>query len=69
VLQIDIQQSPIDVLSVATAQRYSVLVKARNDASHNWLVHANMMTSMFAEVPSSLNPSSYFIAKFRGTPF
>ncbi|KIM88113.1 Ferroxidase [Piloderma croceum F 1598] len=53
----DIQKSPIDVLSIATAQRYSVLVTARNDTSLNWAVHANMMTSMFSEVPRSLNPN------------
>jgi iron transport multicopper oxidase len=54
----DVQESPIDVLSVAVAQRYSVLVTARNDTSYNWAIHANMMTSMFDVVPPKLNPSS-----------
>ena len=53
----DVQESLIDVLSVAVAQRYSVLVTARNDTSHNWAIHANMMTSMFDYVPPNLNPS------------
>ncbi|KIM79223.1 Ferroxidase [Piloderma croceum F 1598] len=53
----DVQESPIDVLSVAVAQRYSVLVTARNDTSYNWAIHANMMTSMFDVVPPKLNPN------------
>ena len=55
--QTDIQESPIDVLSITVAQRYSVLVTARNDTAHNWAVHANMDTTMFDKVPASLEPS------------
>ncbi|KIJ61411.1 multicopper oxidase [Hydnomerulius pinastri MD-312] len=53
----DVQESPIDVLSISAAQRYSVLVEARNDTSSNWLIHANMDTDMFDKVPSTLNPN------------
>ncbi|KAF8989715.1 Fet3 protein [Cyathus striatus] len=59
----DVQPSPINTLKVAVAQRYSVLVKARSDTSHNWAIHANMDTetntltiAMFDVVPPSLNP-------------
>ena len=54
---VDTQESPIDLLSVTVAQRYSVLVTARNDTSNNWVVHANMDTVMFDKVPPALNPS------------
>lgn len=54
---IDTQESPIDLLSVTVAQRYSVLVTARNDTSNNWIIHANMDTVMFDRVPPTLNPS------------
>ncbi|RXW17297.1 hypothetical protein EST38_g8554 [Candolleomyces aberdarensis] len=53
----DVQESPIDVLSVTVAQRYSVLVTARNDTSSNWAIHANMDTDMFDVVPDTLNPN------------
>lgn len=57
--QTDVQESPIDVLSVTVAQRYSVLVTARNDTSSNWAIHANMDTDMFDVVPDTLNPSKF----------
>jgi len=53
----DVEQSPIDLVNVAVAQRYSVLVTARNDTTSNWVVHANMDTSMFDKVPSTLVPN------------
>lgn len=53
----DTQEQPVDMLSVSVAQRYSVLVTARNDTSSNWAIHANMDTSMFDRVPSTLNPN------------
>ncbi len=52
--QTDVEQSPIDLVNVAVAQRYSVLVTARNDTTSNWVVHANMDTNMFDVVPSTL---------------
>jgi len=39
------------------AQRYSILVTARNDTSSNWVIHANMDTTMFDVVPPALNPN------------
>lgn len=46
-------------MSIAVAQRYSVLVTARNDTSSNWVMHANMDTDMFDTVPDALNPSTF----------
>ena len=46
------------MLSLTVAQRYSVLVTARNDStSTNWIIHANMDTDMFDTVPDTLNPT------------
>ncbi|KAH9478002.1 Iron multicopper oxidase fer1 [Psilocybe cubensis] len=53
----DVQESPIDLLSITVAQRYSVLVTARNDTTSNWVIHANMDTDMFDTVPDTLNPN------------
>ncbi|KAF8121904.1 Fet3 protein [Boletus edulis] len=53
----DTQQSPADMLYIAVAQRYSVLVQARNDTSSNWAVHANLDTSMFPAVNPNLQPN------------
>ncbi|KAK7059678.1 Fet3 protein [Favolaschia claudopus] len=54
----DIEESPIDLLTLTVAQRYSILVTARNDTNANWAVHANMDTDMFDTVPDALNPNS-----------
>ncbi|KIK41685.1 multicopper oxidase [Suillus luteus UH-Slu-Lm8-n1] len=53
----DTQEQPVDMLSLSVAQRYSVLVTARNDTSSNWAIHANMDTTMFDKVPSTLSPN------------
>lgn len=53
------EESPIDVMSLTVAQRYSVLVTARNDTSANWAIHANMDTDMFDTVPDALMPSAF----------
>ncbi|KAF8067721.1 Fet3 protein [Lyophyllum atratum] len=53
----DVEESPIDLISITVAQRYSVLVTARNDTSANWAIHANMDTDMFDKVPDALNPN------------
>ncbi|KAF9003375.1 Fet3 protein [Cyathus striatus] len=53
----DVQESPIDLISLTVAQRYSVLVTARNDTNSNWAIHANMDTDMFDTVPDTLNPN------------
>lgn len=51
------QEYPVDALNLAVAQRYSVLVDARNDTSSNWMIHANMDPTMFDHVPSTLQLS------------
>lgn len=58
-IQTDITETPIDVINLAVAQRYSILVTARNDTSpSNWVIHAAMDTTMFDTVPDSLNPNA-----------
>ncbi|KAK2465583.1 hypothetical protein APHAL10511_002475 [Amanita phalloides] len=51
----DIEASPTGLIDIAVAQRYSVLVTARNDTTSNWFIHANMDTDMFDKVPPNLN--------------
>ncbi|KAH9962805.1 hypothetical protein BGW80DRAFT_1463403 [Lactifluus volemus] len=53
----DVDEHHIDFLSVTVAQRYSVLVTARNDAGCNWAIHANRDTAMFDHIPDTLQPS------------
>ncbi|KAI0347221.1 Fet3 protein [Trametopsis cervina] len=53
----DTEEFPTDLLSVTVAQRYSILVTARNDTSANWAIHANMDTDMFDTIPDTLNPN------------
>ena len=55
----DIEETPVKMLSVTVAQRYSILVTARNDSNSNWAIHANMDTDMFDTVPPALNPSTW----------
>ncbi|KAF9809804.1 hypothetical protein IEO21_07247 [Rhodonia placenta] len=56
---IDTEPYPIDMINLGVAQRYSILVKARNDTSaKNWAIHANMDTTMFDTVPDTLNPNA-----------
>ncbi|KAG6829746.1 hypothetical protein H0H92_003622 [Tricholoma furcatifolium] len=54
----DVEEYPIDLIGITVAQRYSVLVTARNDTSANWAIHANMDTTMFDKVPATLNPNA-----------
>ncbi|KAG6821107.1 hypothetical protein H0H93_006446 [Arthromyces matolae] len=53
----DVEEYPIDLIGITVAQRYSILVTARNDTSANWAIHANMDTDMFDTVPDTLNPN------------
>ena len=55
---------PIDLLAVTVAQRYSILVTARNDTSANWAIHANMDSDMFDTIPPALNPSKLSLPVF-----
>ena len=56
-VQTDVQESPTDLIMISVAQRYSVLVTARNDTSSNWAIHANMDEEMFDDVPPELQLS------------
>jgi iron transport multicopper oxidase len=46
-LKTDTQEYPVDYLTLSVAQRYSVLVTARNDTSSNFLIHANQDPVMY----------------------
>ncbi|KAH8809524.1 Fet3 protein [Flagelloscypha sp. PMI_526] len=54
----DTEPMAVDLLSLTVAQRYSILVTARNDSTTNWAIHANMDTDMFDQVPDDLNPNA-----------
>lgn len=51
---VDTEALPVDLVSIAVAQRYSILVTARNDTSQNWPIHANLDPDMYDQVPDSL---------------
>ncbi|CAO1614394.1 unnamed protein product [Parajaminaea phylloscopi] len=51
---VDTKEYPIDRITLSVAQRYSILVTAKNDTSQNWKMHANMDPSMFDAVPEDL---------------
>jgi len=50
----DVDEFPVDFLSIAVAQRYSVLITAKNTTDSNFLLHANYDTVMFDTVPDGL---------------
>lgn len=50
----DLQEAPAAMLALTVAQRYSVLVTARNDTTQNWAIHADMDAEMFDGVPDAL---------------
>jgi iron transport multicopper oxidase len=41
---VDTQELPVDAITISVAQRYSILVTARNDTAQNWGIHANMVS-------------------------
>ncbi|KAJ2961495.1 hypothetical protein NQZ79_g3313 [Umbelopsis isabellina] len=51
---IDTQRQTVDNIFLAAAQRYSVLVTAKNDTSFNYYMHADMNPDMFDTVPDDL---------------
>lgn len=59
--QVDTEEYPVDYLNIAVAQRYSVLITARNDTSQNFLVHANFDDGMFDTVPDGLTLSPFIL--------
>ncbi|KAJ7887177.1 Fet3 protein [Mycena leptocephala] len=54
----DVAEFPIFPLSLSVAQRYSVLVTARHNATANFAVHADMDPSMFNTIPNTLITNS-----------
>ncbi|EGO03467.1 Fet3 ferroxidase [Serpula lacrymans var. lacrymans S7.3] len=66
----DIQSKTVDQINLGAAQRYSILVTARNDTSpSNWAIHANMDYTMFDTVPATLNPNvTSYITYSSGAP-
>lgn len=50
----DLQEAPTSMIALTVAQRFSVLVTARNDTSNNWSIHADMDADMFDVVPDDL---------------
>jgi iron transport multicopper oxidase len=49
----DIQEAPAAMLGLTVAQRYSILVTARNDTKFNWAIHADLE---YVQSPSDLWP-------------
>jgi iron transport multicopper oxidase len=56
-LQVYTQRKTVDNIFLTAAQRYSVLITAKNDTSMNYLMHADMNPDMFDSVPDDLNLS------------
>ena len=50
----DLEPVTSKMLALTVAQRYSVLVTARNTTDYNWAIHANMDEEMFDVVPDDL---------------
>lgn len=54
----DVEEYPIDLVTVSVAQRVSVLVTARNETTSNWLIHANMVRLPILQVAcASMTPA------------
>ncbi|KAF8979003.1 hypothetical protein BGZ46_005940 [Entomortierella lignicola] len=51
---IDVERTKVSSFPITAAQRYSVLVTARNDTSSNYILHADMDPAMFDVVPDDL---------------
>ncbi|KAF9360897.1 hypothetical protein BGX26_007100 [Mortierella sp. AD094] len=51
---IDVERTKVTSFPVTAAQRYSVLVTAKNDTSSNYVLHADMDPAMFDAVPDDL---------------
>ncbi|KAL7314638.1 ferroxidase fet3 [Mucor circinelloides] len=52
------ERRTVDSLYLTTAQRYSVLVTAKNTTDYNYYMHGDMDTVMFDIVPDDLNPNA-----------
>jgi iron transport multicopper oxidase len=60
----DLQEAPAKMIALTVAQRYSVLVTARNTTDYNWAIHADMDSEMFDFVPDDLVLSKWMIVDF-----
>lgn len=56
------ERQTVDSLYLTAAQRYSVLVTARNTTDFNYYMHADMDSVMFDSMPEGLNPSKSFLS-------
>ncbi|KAL1917392.1 uncharacterized protein VTP21DRAFT_5048 [Calcarisporiella thermophila] len=54
---VDVNRTTVTGFPITAAQRYSVLVTAKNTTDKNYLIHADMDTTMFDSVPPELNPN------------
>ncbi|KAF9172751.1 hypothetical protein BGX21_010796 [Mortierella sp. AD011] len=50
----DVEKYSTTAFHISAAQRYSVLVTAKNDTSYNYLIHGDMDPMMFDSVPDDL---------------
>lgn len=51
---VDTEATPLDLVTLSVAQRVSVLVRALDTTTSNYLIHANMDPDMFDVVPDDL---------------
>ncbi|KAG0073328.1 hypothetical protein BGZ89_006621 [Linnemannia elongata] len=51
---VDVQRTSVKTFPISAAQRYSVLVTAKNTSSNNFLIHGDMDPEMFDTVPDTL---------------
>ncbi|WFD08160.1 hypothetical protein MVES1_003531 [Malassezia vespertilionis] len=51
---VDVQAFPVDFVSIAAAQRVSVLVHARASDDSNWKIHAAADPDMYDDIPKTL---------------
>ncbi|KAI8981945.1 Cupredoxin [Mycotypha africana] len=52
------ERTTVQSLFLTTAQRFSVLVTAKNSTGFNYYMHADMDTVMFDTIPEDLNPNA-----------
>ncbi|KAK4057386.1 ferroxidase fet3 [Microbotryomycetes sp. JL221] len=51
---VDVEEFPVDKLTMSVAQRYSVLVTTKNTTDSNYMMHVNFDYTMFDQVPEDL---------------
>ncbi|ORY04645.1 hypothetical protein K493DRAFT_328273 [Basidiobolus meristosporus CBS 931.73] len=54
---VDVNTKIVQSLPITAAQRYSVLVRAKNSTSNNFVMHADIDVGMFPAVNPNLNPN------------